>query len=776
MGTIADAFIPQPAQLLGSGLASVTKKLLSKNKKPNQKKQASQSATPVLDKVSKMVENFALPDAFFPQPAVMAADWMQDKFLNFADKRRAKFKNQGQPVQGSESEQTPQRGTPNVMAPANVSNVVKGGFTNRPAANDSTELEETETVKILRNSEKRDIELVEGQDQEIDILDALIEGQEETIELLKQIEANTKPNTLKDREDEIEARNRSRLGGLMGKDSANDSGKNGKGGLMDNIIGPLVEGAVQAWLGKKLIGGVFGGKGGAGGVAGAAKKPGIFSRIGGAVKSGGSALLTGAGKGLSALGTKGKALAGVAGAISAASFMKSAPDITPIETKPNIKPVAGAPVVINRGPAANDVAKPSLVSQAVDKSKVLASTIGEKAATVVDKAKVIGSSLAEKASGILSAGKQMAGSAGSTIAEKAGSMWKGAGDALGKGVESVKTAGKGIGSAAGKMLGVPLTAAMTLYDVNEVASNDNLNDTQKKKEYTKIGTKLAGMWAGAKAGAAVGAMGGGAVGAAFGGVGAAPGAAVGGILGGIAGAFGGAELGEMAGDKLGGAVFEENKNIKSPDNITVESVMPQPAKTTQVIQTSLRLGGDNIPKPVADYINNTSNSKFEDIKTEYYDYLNREGIKFDDNTAINAIAKVKQESLQHKAKIESLDKFSTLKYNDPKELIKKVSANQIQSLSPETTAKNMDDFSVGNTRQEFLSTISKEMETNIFEKMKPQPQAPIVINNNNSSGGSNNINNGDTSGNRSKLGIPSTRNQDGTIQRMLNNTYRPLMG
>ena len=623
----------------------------------------------------------------------------------------------------------------------------------------SEEIDSTETVKLLSDQVDNGIELVESSDEEIELLDSLLDYQEQSVDLLKKIDKNTTPDTLKSREDEIE--NRKKAARLFGGAAANDEsikgGKGGVGGIISGIVGDLLSGAVAGWLGAKGLKGakgIFGGKGAAtaaSGVSQAAKKPGFFKRGLSSMK-GVPGLVAKAVTGTAALAAP--AMAGAKAYLGNTSVVKNSSSY--LETLKD----TGKGVLASAGETAKPVT--SAIASGAQKAKDIGGNVAEGGKTVI-------STLSDKASKMFGGAKNWLANTGGAIADGASDVAKATPGFLDK--------AKNIGAKGLKALGMPLTVATTLYDVNEVASDDKLNDSQKNKEYTKIGTKLAGMWAGAKAGAAVGAMGGGAVGAAFGGVGAAPGAAVGGIVGGIAGAFGGYELGDVVGEKIGNAAFDTKSNVSNPDNITVESIIPEPAKATQKIQTALRLGGDSVPKSVSDYINNVGNQKFEDVKNDYYSYLTKQGLEFDDNTAINAIAKVKQDSLQNKAKIEKLDTFANLKYSDPMEAIKKV-ANSASAIPNISTKNEYEDVTVGETRNTTLQSLSNELEENNLESSKPTViQQPIILPNPSGNGGGGNggsINTGE-SGNRTKLGIPNTRNQDGTLERLLNFTYRPLL-
>lgn len=81
------------------------------------------------------------------------------------------------------------------------------------------------------------------------------------------------------------------------------------------------------------------------------------------------------------------------------------------------------------------------------------------------------------------------------------------------------------------------------------------------------------------------------------------------------------------------------------------------------------------------------------------------------------------------------------------------------------------DMQGGERKAEFLNTLSNHIEATTAERetAKLSPIiAPITINNNQT-------NQGQSSQERTRIGIPAVRNQDGTIQRLLDANYRPLI-
>lgn len=523
----------------------------------------------------------------------------------------------------------------------------------------------------------QNVQIEDDEDEEIEVLEAIAEYQEQSLEILKQIDENTRPDRLGDRERELEAKNKARLQGQYGE-AANDANAAGKG-LLGGIIGDLITGAVTGWLGGKGI------KAAAAGIfkpKGAPKvpttvKPSGTSRIGSIIKGMGGSVVSKAGSVVSAAGGVGK---GVLDGLGKAAS-------------------TGASAVSGTGK------------------------------TILDSVKGVGSSVAKSAGGLMS---------------------------------SIK----GTGASALKMLGTPLAVATSLYDVNQVATNDEMSDAAKNKEYTKIGTRLAGMWAGGKAGAAVGAGIGGGVGAGFAGVGAAPGAAVGGILGGIVGAIGGYRAGDSVGEYAGERVF--NPSAVSADNVKVDSILPTASKDAARIKTNLILNND-LPSRVRSYVNGEGMSDYSDIKDEYYSYLKSQGLKFDDRTAMEAMSLAKKVKLEERAKIANIDaSFKDVKHKDPTAVIKSV-AN-----SGALSATGVSDLDVGATRRTALSSLSNELNADHAESNKPPVVQPVVIQAPAQQSGSP-VNNG-SSNDRSRLEIPSSRNNDGTIQRLLNMSYKPLFG
>ncbi len=717
-----EAFIPKPVQLFGQALSNMVTKMKNQREReklaPQPKEKMGKRIMNGFKSFGKTFKNSMATGGTMAQMLPPPVQWGLDRLLNGKTKAKANGRK-----------------------------------------NKDSQVDSTETVKLLTDQVDQGVEIINSNEHEIELLDEMIAFQEESVDLLKKIDKNTTPDTLKQREDELENKKRANrlFGGAAANDAAMNDKKGGLGSIISGVIGDLLGGAVAGWLGAKGLkgAGIFGkgaATGAAGAAAGAAKKPGFFKRAAGSMKGV---------PGLVAKAvTGGAALAGTG--VAAAKTYLGNTNVVKNSTQYLETLKDGAKGALTNIP---ETAKPvtSAIASGAQKAKEIGGNVAQGGKAVI-------STLSEKASNMFGGAKNWLSNTASSVADGASN----AASSVAKSAPGFLDKAKNFGAKGLKALGMPLTVATTLYDVNEVASDDKLSDSEKNKEYTKIGTKLAGMWAGAKAGAAAGAMGGGAVGAAFGGVGAAPGAAVGGILGGIAGAFGGYELGDVVGEKLGNAAFDVKENA-NPDAVTVESVIPQPAKATQKIQTALRLGGDAIPKSVSDYVNNVGSNKYEDIKNDYYSYLTKQGIEFDDNTAINAISKVKQDSLQFKAKIEKMDTFANLKYNDPTDVIKKVanSASAIQNIS---TKNEYEDVTVGETRNTALQTLSHELEENNIEASKPTViQQPIILPNPSGGGGNGGSINTGESQNRNKLAIPNTRNQDGTLERLLNFTYRPLL-
>lgn len=362
-----------------------------------------------------------------------------------------------------------------------------------------------------------------------------------------------------------------------------------------------------------------------------------------------------------------------------------------------------------------------------------------------------------------SKGIQAAGGAGKSVLSTIGEYGKAAASKAGGALSGI---GKSIAKVGGR-LGGPLAVAGTLYEVNEVATDDTKTEDQKKADYTKIGARLAGMWAGAKAGALGGGAIGGAVGAGFGGVGAAPGAAVGGVVGGIVGAIGGYNVGDAVGEAAGNRLF--NPKAVHADNVTVTSVLPEQTKDSTKIKSNLILSANELPTKVQAYLTGDGNSKYEDIKNEYYSYLNSQGFKYSDQTAMDAMAAAKKVKLEEKAKITSIDtSFAEVKHRDPTAVIKAVANSGAMDV------QGLDSLDVGASRRTALSSLSSELSADNVESSKPQVVTqPVIVQAPSSNSGQSTP---QQQGERSRLEIPASRNQDGTIQRLLNITYKPLFG
>lgn len=530
-------------------------------------------------------------------------------------------------------------------------------------------------TEMIDDGNTQTAELIEGVAREEKILSELSEKQDKTIAILTSIENNTKPNTLADREKEIEGRQKTNnpldQNGLTGA----EKGSGILGGL-SNIIGDVI-GGLLGLKGMSSIKDVLTkGKTPTDSPDGK-KKPTLGDRAKGAFKG---------------IGGRGIGIAATAITGIGSLFSNSSIDPEPVKTTEPVKK-----------PESN---KPKLSEK-----------VSKYATGALDSAKGYGSKAA---------------------------------------------------SVGGKLLGAPLMVATTAYDINSVATNDSLTEPEKNKEYTKIGTRIAAAWAGAKAGGMLGAMGGGTVGAAFGGIGAAPGAAIGGIGGGIIGAIGGWSAGDAIGESLGSAIFDETDG--KPDDSTNLKIIPKhdPNAATKIFE-KLETARD-LPENVEALINGTDqNLKYSDVIQDYQKWVESKGIVFDEKSAGVALSEMRRTRVNSRLFIESKESMvkptsSPLKNIDPVSNL----------ISPSITPSILDDLNVAESRNEALKHLSVEIEQSGFKQSEPKIiQQPIVMPSSNSSSNSQPQEQHKSTGNS---GVPNTRNSDNTIQRLLNNTYKPLLG
>lgn len=559
-----------------------------------------------------------------------------------------------------------------------------------PTTNENVNVEGSgELVTLIDESNQTNTELLEATGKEEKLLTELSEKQDKTIQILSSIDKNTKPDTLAEREAELEARKKQNSS--TPQDSSGLGGVGAGAGILGSlsgIVGDLITGALGL-KGMTSIKDILtaGKKGVDAGAAAKTGKASIAERAKNAFKSVGGL------KGAAIAGAGVSAIASIGGLFSGKTDAIDAPEkVVPKESaKPNLS---------------------ERISKAFDSTK---SSIGNGLSSVKEYAKPLAS----------------------------------------------KTAGVG-----SKLLGAPLMVASTAYDINEVSSNESLSDSQKNKEYTKIGTRLAGAWAGAKAGGALGAMGGGAVGAAFGGVGAAPGAAVGGIVGGIMGAIGGWEVGDSVGEGIGSAAFDDEPVKQTDSNV---QVLPKhdPLSTTKIFE-KLETSKD-LPKNVESLVNGDSNVKYSDVIDDYQKWVESKGLTFDQKSASVALMEYRRERMKRRMIIESKDSMIK-QQSDTLSRIEPIS----NLVSPSIQPNIVDEINVAESRSDALKHLSVEIERNGFKDSEPKIiQQQIAVPSSNQSQ-SQPTQEGNNSGGR--LGVPNTRNSDNTIQRLLNNTYRPLLG
>lgn len=277
----------------------------------------------------------------------------------------------------------------------------------------------------------------------------------------------------------------------------------------------------------------------------------------------------------------------------------------------------------------------------------------------------------------------------------------------------------------GKLLGTPLLFLSSGLEAKEVSDNKELTKEEKVVSYSKIGGKLAGALAGAKAGAVLGAT--------LGPVGSL----VGGVLGGIGGTFLGDEVGEKAGNLINSILPQEKTKdatpfIKNPD-ITKDSLEIKSSDVSNIEKEQKE--NDKIVEKI-----------YNDLIKEH---IERTGSYPSENQLKNYKIMALFES-----KNDVTNKFNYGKQFSS-EILKPVIRENL--LANETKLNN-------------LKTISKQMEISEAEKQQMVLNPVVVVNNQ-----TNNSNNYNQDEYKFRIPVPSVRNQENTIQKLLDSSFLPLV-
>lgn len=362
------------------------------------------------------------------------------------------------------------------------------------------------------------------------------------------------------------------------------------------------------------------------------------------------------------------------------------------------------------------------------------------------------------ASSAASAGVETVKNYGASLSKKAGELIS---------PSSVNAGSKAV-TVAGKALGAPLTIALTGYEAYGVASNEELDKDQKSKEYTKIAAKTAGAVSGAKAGSVLGAS----IGALFGGVGAAPGALVGAVVGGATGYLGG----EFLGEKVGDAVFDKapekeqksNKYLAPASEIEVMSISSK--QDTEKLVDALVPSNKELSIPVREYLEGKGEHSYAVLEAGIKDYVESSGLNVKNYETVNALYIARERVRANQVKLESVSSKKQSSFS-----IENSSMNYSEIVSPEIKQpSDIESIIIGERRNTMLKSLSSELDATRVEKENLQNSAliaPVIIDQS-----SRNVQQvAPENQSRVRTGVPPVRNQDGTIQRLLNNSYKTLM-
>lgn len=303
---------------------------------------------------------------------------------------------------------------------------------------------------------------------------------------------------------------------------------------------------------------------------------------------------------------------------------------------------------------------------------------------------------------------------------------------------------KNLGS---KALGAPLAVGIGAYEAYNVSKDENLSSEKKVVEYSKIGGKTAGALAGAKVGAAMGAFGG------------PVGVAIGGLIGGISGYFLGEKGGEIAGDLINAVLPSTKETDKGIQSKASESISYTFNEMTFA---------QNDKEGYSDF------KEYRD--TKYKEYLG----KYKDETIARTLA---QKEAVEKFKVEAQKAGAIIQSEVKTAQLESVKSKPSETSTIVSTAPNVSVSNVvkpdigtiqpGQTKTNNLQALTQQIEQTNAEKqdMKASPTiVPVTINNQ-----SNTTTSQSSESSRIRTPVPLVRNQDGTIQRLLDLNYHPLL-
>lgn len=596
--------------------------------------------------------------------------------------------------------------------------------------------------------------------QSYDVLTELLEVNGQEIKILERIESNTRLNELHAREAELEKKHQDKMmmeqllrisgrGGKTGPNGVNGSGEDDELGVTEGILGTLAAKALidkvkekfQARAAAKAAAkaGLQGGSAAGAQVAGSATKS-LFGSLKDKIKAIGPALKSGPAP-LKFLGLGAAALGG------AAALNGATPHAAPSTAgapKPVVPPIAPVKLQDIDSPTNSKSGfQPKPYTANVDPTSTKMSNVfGQKLGSSMSTVNQSPTNFAPKNIGGVSFSNTIAPSAvtgatfnNTTVPSDPNAVKNAATNAVGTPSASKWASAKNI---AGKAMGVPLTVAIGAYEANEVSKNESLTTDEKTVEYSKIGGK------------SVGALAGGAKGAAMGGVVGGPiGAVVGSIVGGLVGYFVGEQAGEIVGDvinavnpsetevKIDGATIHENNIHESiPERLPGEPKPKRPPFEEDEVGTLYNA------EP-----NNTVLAELESVNAHY----NQDSIMVTyDNAQL--------ERITSKA-VENISPMSSINVSN-------IMNPDIGSIEP------------GQTKTNLLQSLTHQLEQTNAEKetLASTPTViPIPINNSTNGGGGNSNNGSSESQRPQRMNVPNVRNQDGTLQRLLDLNYQPLM-
>lgn len=386
---------------------------------------------------------------------------------------------------------------------------------------------DTSTAQLLRienggvnqsvSASSLDEEILQATENNAEEIAEVVAINGKVLRVLQRIDNNTRVDSLKAREDEIENRKQSFRPSQNVTDVTPREPQEGPWSKIGGISGLLD----MMGGGKRRAGRVFGGL----------RRS--ASRIRGSISRGSAKIWNGA-KGLASSAWSGVKTAGGKIGTTIVDLGKAGLE--------KGKGVLGA---VKSGASTLLEGGKSLASSTASAIKGSASTLWDKGTGLASSAWNGVKGVGSKAGELISRGASGLTSVGEAITPKGGLV-------------------QGVKSLGGRAIGAPLSIGMAGYDALKVYQDGNMTKPEKTKEYSKIGGRTAGALAGMKAGATLGAFGGP--------IGAVAGGALGGLGGYFLGEKGGAYLGDLINSLSPSEAKQVEKQISSGKAVQVQGV------------------------------------------------------------------------------------------------------------------------------------------------------------------------------------------------------------